>query len=131
MNLDGKTKVEPVPFDAHEQSQKKAARENDANQNPQEFPKAVDHVEDPNDPNHLEPVVARNPEEEKAYRKPESTDEPDHPQTTAEAKAELGGMTKAQLSDVGASEDAGLSGSSTKKEMISDILASRKEAKKN
>lgn len=58
-NLDGKTPVKPVPFDAHEQAQKEAA----ADYEHQEFPKAVDHVEHPSGVG-FEPVVVKSAEEE-------------------------------------------------------------------
>lgn len=64
-NLDGKSPVKAVPFDAHEQATRGEAKVGD------EYPKAVDHVDHP-DPvaaaaGHQEPVVVNSAEEEEQY----------------------------------------------------------------
>lgn len=76
-NLDGKTPVKPVPFDAHEQSQQQAA----ADYEHQEFPKAVDHVDHPSGVG-LQPIVVKSAEEEQAYEAAKVAEQP------AEDKAE-------------------------------------------
>jgi hypothetical protein len=59
-NLDGTEKLVPTPFDAHDQVVRAS------NPNVQEYPKAVDHVENNYGPG-LEPVVVNSPEEEAAH----------------------------------------------------------------
>jgi len=70
-NLDGKTPVKPVPFDAHEQTTRGVHVPTEADspdKDPKtvdEYPKAIDHVEKPDAPEgHLEPVVANDADHE-------------------------------------------------------------------
>lgn len=71
-NLDGKTPVKPVPFDAHEQATRGTHVETTADspdKDPKtvvEFPKAVDHVDHPSGVG-KQPVVVNSAEEEQAY----------------------------------------------------------------
>lgn len=75
-NLDGKDKVVPTPFDAHEQATRvehvpTAADGPEPTSAGTEFPKAVDHVDHP-DPaaaaaGHKEPIIVNSAEEEAAY----------------------------------------------------------------
>ncbi len=71
-NLDGKTPIKPVPFDAHEQAvrgehvpTKKDSPDLDPKKVKQ-YPKAVDHVDHPYGVG-KEPVVVKSAAEEKAY----------------------------------------------------------------
>ena len=111
MNLDGKTEVKPVPFDAHEQATRGVhvpTTKDSPDPDPStvvEFPKAVDHVVDPNDPTHLEPVVVNSAEEEAAYLGA-NTDEKAEPapanlsdMSKPDRKEALAGMNKAELRD--------------------------------
>jgi hypothetical protein len=72
-NLDGKDKVTPTPFDAHEQKTRgehvptSVDSPDKDKENVQEFPKAVDHVENPYNAKHKEPVVVNSAEEEQAH----------------------------------------------------------------
>jgi hypothetical protein len=61
-NLDGKTPVKVVPFDAHERAQAASAAEYEH----AEFPKAVDHVDHPSGVG-KQPIVVHSPEDEAAY----------------------------------------------------------------
>lgn len=71
-NLDGKTPIKPVPFDAHEQATRgeHVPTEVDSpDKDPKtvvEFPKAVDHVDHPSGVG-LAPVVVNSAEEEEEY----------------------------------------------------------------
>jgi hypothetical protein len=71
-NLDGKTPITPVPFDAHERATRgeHAATTTDSpDLDPKkvaEFPKAIDHVDHPSGVG-KQPIVVKNAEEEKAY----------------------------------------------------------------
>lgn len=63
-NLDGKTPVKPVPFDAHEQMTRNAPVAAEI----AEYPKAVAHVDKPGAPEgHKEPIIVHSAEEEAAY----------------------------------------------------------------
>ena len=74
-NLDGTTPVTPTPFDSHDQKVRAAhtySREEGYQPadeaEPQEYPKAVDHVEKAGAPEgHLEPVLVNDEEEEAAH----------------------------------------------------------------
>lgn len=73
-NLDGKTPVKAVPFDAHEQATRGThvpTQLDSPDPDPAtivEFPKAVDHVQKDGAPEgHLEPVVVNNADEEEAH----------------------------------------------------------------
>jgi hypothetical protein len=73
-DLDGKSQIKPTPFDAHEQKTRGTHVPTKANSKEphaglgQQYPKAIDHVQKPGAPaGHLEPVIANNAEEEKAY----------------------------------------------------------------
>lgn len=71
-NLDGKTSIKPVPFDAHEQATRgeHVPTELDSpDKDPktvQEYPKAVDHVDHPSGVGQ-EPVLVNNADEEQEY----------------------------------------------------------------
>jgi hypothetical protein len=60
--LDGKEPVLPVPFDAHDKVLRASPE-----QEPQEYPKAVDHVDHPSGVG-LQPIVVNSAEEEAAYK---------------------------------------------------------------
>src|SRR5882724_3000372 len=89
-NLDGKDKLVPVPFDAHEQATRgehvpTTADGPDPDHDPIEFPKAVDHIDHP-DPvaaaaGHKEPVIVNSADEEEAHE----VDHIDHPDPVAAA----------------------------------------------
>jgi hypothetical protein len=70
-NLDGKTPVKVVPFDAHEQATRgehvPTTTDSPDKTDVVEYPKAVDHVANPYAEGHLEPVVVNNAAEEEAY----------------------------------------------------------------
>lgn len=72
-NLDGKDKIVPTPFDAHEQATRgkhEPTQAESPDKDPasiQHYPKAVDHRPHPHHPGHFEPVVVNSAEEEKAY----------------------------------------------------------------
>ena len=74
-NLDGKTPIKPVPFDAHEQivrgphthSLEDGYQPAEAADEPEQYPKAVDHVDHPSGVGQ-EPVVVNDAKEEKAYQ---------------------------------------------------------------
>lgn len=68
--LDGKGNIKPTPFDAHEQS----VRSSDPEKEPEEFPKAVDHVDHP-DGKGKEAVVVNSAEEEAEYLASKASDE--------------------------------------------------------
>jgi hypothetical protein len=70
-NLDGKTPVKVVPFDAHEQATRGTHVPTEIDgPDPEvagsEYPKAVDHVDHPSGVG-LEPVIVKDADEEKAY----------------------------------------------------------------
>lgn len=71
-NLDGKTPVQAVPFDAHEQATRGEhvpTQLDSPDKDPatmQEFPKAVDHVDHPSGVG-LQPIVVNSKEEEEDY----------------------------------------------------------------
>jgi hypothetical protein len=74
-DLDGKSKIAAVPFDAHEQATRgeHVPTEVDSpDKDPrtvQEFPKAIDHVQKAGAPEgHLEPVVAIDAEHEEELK---------------------------------------------------------------
>lgn len=79
-NLDGKTPVKPVPFDAHEQATRGThvpTGVDSPDKDPktvEEFPKAVDHVDHPSGVGQ-EPVVVANAKEEKAYQDAQAAEE--------------------------------------------------------
>ena len=71
-NLDGKTPVKPVPFDAHEQATR-GTHVPTTEDSPDkvvaaadEYPKAVDHVDHPSGVG-LAPILVNSAEEEEAY----------------------------------------------------------------
>lgn len=71
-NLDGKTPIKAVPFDAHEQASRGThvpTEVDSPDKDPKtvvEFPKAVDHVDHPSGTGY-EPVVVNGPDEEADY----------------------------------------------------------------
>ena len=86
-NLDGKTPVKPVPFDAHEQATRGThvpTSPDSPDKDPEtiaEFPKAVDHVDKPGAPEgHNEPVVVKSAAEEKAFAKAKAEAEAEKPE---------------------------------------------------
>ena len=60
-DLDGKGKIEPTPFDAHERN----VRDVEPGKK-QEYPKAVDHVDHPSGVG-KQPVIVNSAEEEKVH----------------------------------------------------------------
>jgi hypothetical protein len=71
-DLDGKGKIEPTPFDAHERKTRgthvPTTKDSPDPLPGKQYPKAVDHVQKPGAPaGHKEPVVVNSAEEEKAY----------------------------------------------------------------
>jgi hypothetical protein len=88
MKLDGTEKIKPTPFDAHEQvarvQHEEAPKERnsvhsglravDPEDAVTEYPKAVDHVENPYAEGHLEPVLVNSREEEVDFKKAQEAD---------------------------------------------------------
>lgn len=73
MKLDGKDKIQPTPFDAHEKATRGEHVHTSADSpdrdpaSVKEYPKAIDHVPHPHQAGHFEPVIANSAEEEAAY----------------------------------------------------------------
>lgn len=132
-NLDGKTPVTATDFDAHEQATRgehvptsKDSPDLDP-KNVVEFPKAVDHVANPYNDKHLEPVVVNSAEEEAAHLDQKADEKADpkadnlSDMSKADRKVELGGMKKAELLDAADQHGVATDDSMTKGEITSAL----------
>jgi hypothetical protein len=70
-DLDGKSKIAPTPYDAHEKATRgehvPTTKTSPDKTRVQEYPKAVDHVDHPSGVG-KKPVVVKSAEEERAYK---------------------------------------------------------------
>jgi hypothetical protein len=72
-DLDGKSKIAPTPYDAHEKATRgehvPTTKTSPDKTSVAEYPKAIDHVQKDGAPKgHLEPVIVKSAEEERAYK---------------------------------------------------------------